>query len=184
MILLGDQVVKMRDGTQTRLKDLGGGGEPVLFPDTQVEVETGEPTVDLEDYVKEVALEDFTLIGQKTDISFNAAALLPTEIAEILENTADLKDISIVVKPHDNTYFYPDTFVFIPYSIFRTYARDTMKLFLFDTSPFTSGGGNPQSTVPYWFWFTKIDGKWNVIYTGANHFYSSGTLLDVFIYGR
>ena len=55
MILRSEQIVKYGDGSMKKLEELGEVPEPVLFPDTQVEVESGEPTIDLEDYIEDIA---------------------------------------------------------------------------------------------------------------------------------
>lgn len=53
MVLFGDMVVKYRDGTMKKLSEVGQV-EPVLFPDSQVSLEPDEPTIDLEDYIRDV----------------------------------------------------------------------------------------------------------------------------------
>lgn len=57
MILRSEQIVKYGDGTMKKLEELGEVPEPILFPDTQVEVESGEPTMDLEDYIEDIAAD-------------------------------------------------------------------------------------------------------------------------------
>lgn len=63
MILRSEQIVKYGDGTMKKLEELGEVPEPILFPNTQVEVEPGEPTMDLEDYIEDVASD----IGPKVN---------------------------------------------------------------------------------------------------------------------
>lgn len=53
MILYADMVVKYRDGTMKNLSEVGQV-EPVLFPDSQISLEPDEPTIDLEDYIRDV----------------------------------------------------------------------------------------------------------------------------------
>ena len=55
MILRSEQIVKYGDGTMKKLEELGEIPEAVLYPDTQVEVEPDEPTIDLEDYIEDIA---------------------------------------------------------------------------------------------------------------------------------
>ena len=55
MILRSEQIVKYGDGTMKKIEELGEIPEAVLYPDTQVEVEPDEPTIDLEDYIEDIA---------------------------------------------------------------------------------------------------------------------------------
>lgn len=154
MILLGEQIVKFKDGTQKTLEEFvaessGGGGGVGAW-------ENG---------------------GSVTDCAFNASKVLPDAMKATIEG--NYTDICIVTKCHDATFTYPDCIMTVPFSWFKTYIGKTI---LFDTSAFSAG--NPQGTMPFWFTIAKDGSDYKLTYAGANHFYNQGTHIDVEFYVR
>lgn len=181
MILRSEQIVKYGDGTMKKLEELGEVPEAVLYPDTQVEVEPGEPTIDLEDYVEDIAKDAggtpaWLPGGSVTDCTFNTAKVLPDAMKATIEG--DYTDICIVAKCHDATYSYPDAIIVVPFSWFKTYDKQ----FVFSAPAFSAG--NPQSAQLFWFTIAKDGSDYKLTYVGANHFYNQGTKIDIEFYVR
>ena len=177
MILRGDQVVKYGDGSMKTLDDIGA--EQVLYPNSQVEVDPDDPTIDLEDYIEEVAgggVGAWQNGGSVSDCAFNVAKVLPDAMKATLEG--NYTDICIVAKCHDATYTYPDCIIVVPFSWLKTYTKQIV----FYVPSFSVG--NPQSGNMFWFTITKDGSDYKLTYVGANHFYNQGTQIDIEFYVR
>lgn len=178
MILLGEQIVKFKDGTQKTLEEFVSEGA-TLTPETPVTV--SDDSMELEDYIKEIAEESGGIPawqngGSVTDCSFNVAKVLPDAMKATIEG--NYTDICIVAKCHDASFTYPDCIVVVPFSWFKAYEKQIV----FYVPAFSAG--NPQGGNMFWFTITKDGSDYKLTYVGANHFYNQGTQIDVEFYVR
>lgn len=180
MILRGDQVVKYGDGSMKTLDDIGA--EQVLFPNTQVQVDPDDPTMDLEDYIEDIAesaggISDWTLLGS-AEITVGAQNVkVPNSLLSLFtENNYH----EIMIKEHvtaaagNCSYFYktvlPSAFVLDEF--FYTMA-----------SAYTSLAF-PQDGAPYGYKFEKISNDIYLRFAGAQWFITNSAKLSLEFYVR
>lgn len=156
MILLGEQIVKFKDGTQKTLEEFvseksGGVGAWEL----KVEIEN-------------------LGTGQNYDVPQDLAALL----------SGSYTDVCIVTHIHENTsgYTYADDFLVIPFDIFKAYLLS--EKYIHFSGFGATAVSFPEQTSPYGFKLQTVEGVLKLWYFGATHFIVNNVLLDIKIYAR
>lgn len=181
MILRSEQIVKYGDGTMKKLEELGEVPEAVLYPDTQVEVEPGEPTIDLEDYVEDIAKDaggsKWSLLGKLEDILFNTLTNIDASLNDVF--TGKYNEILMMMSPADATYEYPVATMIVP----GDYLKNNDEWFMFFSTANTAQAIG-QTALVYGFQFTEAAGVHKITYKGANHYYNNGTKLNISFYVR
>lgn len=179
MILRGDQVVKYGDGSMKTLDDISA--EQVLFPNTQVQADPDDPTMDLEDYIEEIA-EDaggskWTLLGKLEEVAFNTLTTVGTSLNDLF--TGKYNEILMMMAPADATYNYPIATMVVP----GDYLKNNDDWFMFFSTANTAQAIG-QTALVYGIQFTEEAGVHKITYKGANHFYNNGTKLTISFFVR
>lgn len=150
MILLGEQIVKFKDGTQKTLEEFvlessgGGGAKP------------------------------WTNVGSVKNMAWNTSKAFGSDIDAAL--AGDYVDMCILVHAHDASYTYADAVLELPVDVFKSLSADN-PLYLSTTI-----AGTGQNALVFQIFPTKSGDAYSAYYKGANHFYNSGTQIDIKFY--
>lgn len=184
MILLGEQIVKFKDGTQKTLEEFVAEGA-ALTPETPVNVL--DDSMELEDYIKEIAEESggvgaWELRVEIEDLECGHNYDVPQDLTSLLNGS--YTDVCIVTHIHENTsgYTYADDFLVIPFDIFKAYLLT--ENFIHFSGFGATAVSFPQQTSPYGFKLQTVEGVLKLWYFGATHFTTNNVLLDIKIYTR
>ena len=148
----------------------------IITPETTVY--TSDDSIELEDYIKSLipapVSSDWTLAGSVENMAWNTAKAFGSDIDAAING--DYVDMCIVVHVHDATYTYGDVVYIMPVAFFKTLTVDNPLCLS------TAIAGTGQSALVFQLFPSKTGDAYSAYYKGANHFYNSGTQIDIKFY--
>lgn len=169
------EMVSEPSGKTKTLADLIKEGS-IITPETPVY--TSDDSIELKEYIESLipapVSADWTLVGTVENMAWNTSKAFGSAIDAAL--AGDYTDLCIVVHAHDATYTYCDSVLVMPVDFFKTLSADN-PLYLSMTIASTG-----QSALVFQIFVTKSDNAYSALYKGANHFYNSGTQIDIKFY--
>lgn len=169
------EMVSEPSGKTKTLADLIKEGS-IITPETPVY--TSDDSIELKDYIESLlpapVSSDWTLAGSVENMAFNTSKAFGSAIDAAL--SGDYVDMCIVVHAHDATYTYCDVVYNMPVEFFKTLSADNP---LYLSTAIASTG---QNALVFQIFVTKSSDAYSALYKGANHFYNSGTQIDIKFY--